>query len=297
MMDRDRAIANGPAVTTILMPGERARVDAAGMGVYRTVHRESLSDVLRDLRERRADAVVLSVSCCGTREAPLIATMVREFPRVPTVALLTEPAVRSPQTLITLGRSGVATLIDARDPAGWRELRQVLASDHLTRIRRVALARLRADLGVAPDDCWMFFEALFETPAQVTTVRSLSRRLGILPSTLMSRFFRAHLPAPKRYLAMARLVLAAELFGNPGLSVSGVANQLDYSSPQSFGRHVKSLLRMTAAEFRMRLSGERMLDLFRERLVLPYAATLAVFHPLVSTHEAMLGRRGGKATT
>ena len=104
---------------------------------------------------------------------------------------------------------------------------------------------------------------------------------------LSARAFRG-LPAPKRYLAFARLVRAARLFENPGLSIANVANHLDYSSPQSFGRHVRTLLRMTALEFRRRYDGEGMLHCFREQLVLPYAITLRRFRPLV-TQPSWLG--------
>jgi len=52
----------------------------------------------------------------------------------------------------------------------------------------------------------------------------------------MSRFHRAAIPSPKSYLAGMRLLHAAFLFQNPGLSVSDVAYRMDYSSPQSFGR-------------------------------------------------------------
>jgi AraC-like DNA-binding protein len=96
----------------------------------------------------------------------------------------------------------------------------------------------------------------------------------------MSRFFRAHLPAPKQYLAMARLVCAARLFENPGLSVALVANQLDYSSPQAFGRHVQGLMQISAAEFRERYDGDGMLQRFRDELVLPFVTLLRSFDPL-----------------
>jgi AraC-like DNA-binding protein len=97
----------------------------------------------------------------------------------------------------------------------------------------------------------------------------------------MSRFFRARVPAPKRYLAFARLIRAARLFENPGLSISDVANHLDYSSPQSFGRHVRTVLRITAGEFRCTYDGERMLDRFRRELIQPNVERLRVLHPLV----------------
>jgi AraC-like DNA-binding protein len=106
----------------------------------------------------------------------------------------------------------------------------------------------------------------------------------------MSRFFRAKLPAPKRYLAMARLVRAAQLFENPGLSVANVANRLDYSSPQSFGRHVRGLIRLTAVEFRQQFDGEGMLHQFRSELVLPYLVVFRNFSPF-STPLTRLNER------
>src|SRR3954463_5130997 len=104
--------------------------------------------------------------------------------------------------------------------------------------------------------------------------------MGVLSSALWSRFFRARLPAPKRYLAVARLVRAARLFENPGFSVANVSNHLDYSSPQSFGRHVRTLLHIPAVEFRDRFDGDAMLQYFRETLVQPYCPTLRRLRPL-----------------
>jgi AraC-like DNA-binding protein len=268
-----------PAVTTMLDPGERARVDAAGVGLYRTYHRESLDDVLRDLRERPIGAVLLSVARCMERDAARLATMVREFPRVPAVALLSQLEQQTPRAVLALGRSGVRTLVDVRQPTGWRELRTVLLEGRADDIQRLALAALATDLPDAHDECRRFFETLFR-PGSIATVRVLARALGILPSTMMSRFFRARLPAPKRYLAMARLVRAARLLENAGLSVANVSNHLDYSSPQSFGRHVRTMLGLTAVEFRQRYDGEGMLRRFREDLVIPHVAVLRRFTPL-----------------
>src|SRR5688572_10433479 len=203
-------------VTTILTPAERIRVDAAGEGLYRSIHRDSVDDVMRDVREARAAAIVLSVSYCERLSAEPVATMVREFPRVPTLALLTELGPRTPQTLLSLGTSGVRRLIDVRDASGWRVLRTALTDECGNSVQRQALQQLSRDLEGASDDCWRFFQALFLCAPRVCTVRKLAEELRILPSTLMSRFFRAGLPAPKRYLAMARLVRAAHLFENRG---------------------------------------------------------------------------------
>jgi AraC-like DNA-binding protein len=267
----------------MLLPDERLRVDAAGEGLYRTLHRDSIEDVIRDLREQRVSAVLVSVTRCSTADdVGRVARLVRDFPRVPAVALLTQLEPATPRAVLSLGQCGVRALVDVRQPAGWRELRDVLIADRSGDIERLALAQLSLDLAGAPDDCWRFFEALFRSTLRTTTIRALALRLDVVPSTLMSRFFRARLPAPKRYLAMARLTQAARIFENPGLSVANVSNHMEYSSPQSFGRHVRTIMRMTAVEFRQRYDGEGMLQRFREELVLPFLDTLRHFAPLTT---------------
>lgn len=269
-----------PRITTVLTPDERLRVDAAGEGIYRAWHRDSLNDALRDLRDNRAAAVLVSIARCDEHDLPSVARVVREFPRVPAVALLSNLSPQTAQTVLVLGRCGVRTLVDVREPRGWQQLRSVLLHDQATEIHRVALARVAEDLADAPAGCHRFFRALFEEGSETRTIQELSTALGVIPSTLMSRFVRAALPAPKFYLSMARLVCAARMFENPGLSVTLVANELDYSSPQAFGRHLRSVLRMTALEFREKYDGEGMLQRFRDELVLPHLLRLRVFDPL-----------------
>src|SRR4030095_12976204 len=73
-----------------------------------------------------------------------------------------------------------------------------------------------------------------------------------------------------------------QLVDNPGLSVANVANRLEYSSPQSFGRHVRGLIQLTAVEFRQKYDGEGMLQRFSEHLVRPHCFTLRGFSPLTT---------------
>lgn len=268
-------------ISTILTTEERLRVDAAGQGLYSATHRDSVEDVLRDLKSRPVTAVLVSVSRCQLKEAPRVARLVREFPNIPAVALLTDIQGTTAQTVLTLGQCGIRTLVDVRQPSGWRELRNVITSDRAHGLQKRIAEIIAQDLGKAPEDCQRFFLTLFLCSTRICTVRMLSRVLDVLPSTLMSRFFRSRLPAPKRYLAMSRLVRAANLFENSGLSVANVANQLDYSSPQSFGRHIRSLLHITAVEFRDRYTGESMFQRFREELIIPYLPVLGKFSPLV----------------
>jgi AraC-like DNA-binding protein len=278
-MSSDAKRSNRTPVSTILTPLERSRVDAAAQGLCDALHRESLDEILSDLREQKASLVLISVTRYGSQSLGRVAAMVREFPRVPTVALLTETQNSTPHVTLALGQLGIRTLVDARMPAGWQTLRNILATQGSSDLQRSALNQISLDLPGVSDDCWRFIELLFEPSPKISTVRQLARHLNILPSTLMSRFFRAKLPAPKRYLSLARLIRAARLFENPGLSVARVANHLDYSSPQSFGRHVRTVMKMSPVKFRSTYDGQGMLQLFRTELILPYADVLTTFRP------------------
>ena len=198
----------------------------------------------------------------------------REFPRVPTVALLTSVDRSAPQTMLSLGSTGVRQLVDVRDADGWRELRNYLLTTRAEDIQREALGQLAIDLAGVSHDCWRFFEALFLVAGArldgASAVSAARRAAEHADEPLLPR----KLPAPKRYLAMARLVRAARLFENPGFSVANIANHMDYSSPQSFGRHVRMLLDMTALQLRDHYDGRGMFEHFRATLVLPHLERL-----------------------
>ncbi|GLC24581.1 hypothetical protein rosag_10940 [Roseisolibacter agri] len=270
-------------VVTLLTPDERLRVQAVGLGAFEAVHRDAMEDVVHELRGRSCAAVVVStaqVARSGRATAARVGDVVRGFPRVPVVALVADAGPGVPQVLLALGRAGVRCLVDARQADGWQSLRDVLGSDPARQVGREALARLAPDLEGACEGCQRFFGALFEVPPEPVTVQMLARRLGVRPTTLMSRFARAGLPSPKRYLAYARLARAARLLENRSATLAAAADQLEYSSAQSFGRHVRMLLGIGAAQFRREYDAERMLARFRDELVAPHAARLRRFAPL-----------------
>jgi hypothetical protein len=281
-------------VSTMLTAPERSRVDAAGTGAYDVVHRDSIEEVVGDVRARRARAVVVSVACCQppdiARLEGRIATIVRDFPRVTALALLSEPTTNAPSALLLLGRSGIRTLVDARRPDGWRVLRDALTERSAigTDIVSSAVAQLTTDLYDVPADCRRFFLALFPASETLTTVAQLGRALDVLPSTLISRFARCGLPSPKIYLSWARFVCAAALFEDPGVSLSAGATALEYSSPQAFSRHLQLHLRLTVSAFRRTYNGATMLERFRHDLVLRHLASLRTFRPVMGART-----RGG----
>jgi AraC-like DNA-binding protein len=266
-------------VCTVLPPPERPRVDAAGDGCFTALHANSFRDAVRAARRKRVDALVLSVHSCRGEELPAVARFVREFPAIPAVALVSRHDREATETLLKLGATGVRTAVDCTEAAGWRRLRDLLGHPASPVAARI-LARLVPALGDTGGDVRVFFEALARLAPVLSTVRGLARHLRIPPSTLMSRFYRAGLPSPKTYLAGMRLLHAAYLFLNPGLSAGDVAYRLDYSSPQSFGRHLQAMLGVTAGEFRRRFPFDVSLERYVDLLITPYRETLRAFTPL-----------------
>ena len=268
-----------PTIATVLLPVERARVDAAGSGCFSVVHRDSIPDAVRIVRERPVDAVLVSVHRCGPEQVEVLGHLVREFPGIPTVALLSQHDASATEMLLRLGASGVRQVVDVTSPTGWSRLRQVVGQPATRAVARIQGPILEV-LAEAPPDTRLFMEAVIRLAPDTPTVTTLAQRLFVRPSTLMSRFARAGLPSPKNYLAAIRLLHAAYLFETVGLSVADVAYRLEYSSPQSFGRHLRAILGVTAIEFRRRFPFPIALQRFVDLMMVPYLVGWRTFHPL-----------------
>jgi AraC-like DNA-binding protein len=283
------AVADLPSATVaaVLLPGERPRVDAAGNGCFAVVHRDSVPEAVRTVRERAVDAVLVSVHRCPPEQVEAVSHLVREFPGIPTVALVSQHDPGATETLLRLGASGVRQVVDVTSPAGWNRLRLVVGQPATRAVARIQ-APILAALGDAPPDARLFLEALIRLAPDTPTVTALAERLYVRPSTLMSRFARAGLPSPKNYLAAVRLLHAAYLFQTAGLSVADVAYRLEYSSPQSFGRHLRAMLGITAVEFRRRFPFPVALERFVELMIDPYRDIWRAFHPVALSRQAGL---------
>jgi AraC-like DNA-binding protein len=273
--------AGNLTVAAVLTPGERQRVDAAGNGIFAVVHRDSVPDAVRVVRERAVDAVLVSVHRCVPEQIAAVGRLVRDFPGIPTVALVSQHNAGATEMLLRLGASGVRQVVDVTVPAGWAQLRQVVGQPATRAVARIQGPILEA-LGEAPRDARLFVEVMVRLAPETPTVRKLSERLHVRPSTLMSRFSRAGLPSPKNYLAAVRLLHAAHLFEAGGLSVADVSYRLEYSSPQSFGRHLRTMLGITSSEFRQRFPFPLALDRFIALMLMPYRKTWEEFHPLAA---------------
>ena len=214
------ALAELPSATVaaVLLPGERPRVDAWPETVcFAVVHRDSVPEAVRTVRERPVDAVLVSVHRCPPEQ------VVVGEPSGPGVPRYSH------------GRPGVAArsgrhrnAAPARrlgcPPGGGRHLAGGMesAAARGRAARHAAVARIQAPimgaLSDAPPDARLFLEALIRLAPETSTVTALAERHFVRPSTLMSRFARAGLPSPKNYLAAVRLLHAAYLFQATGLS-------------------------------------------------------------------------------
>jgi AraC-like DNA-binding protein len=273
--------AGSPTVATVLLPIERARVDAAGSGCFAVVHRDSIPDAVRIVRERPVDAVLVSVHRCSPEQVEALGHLVREFPGIPTVALVSQHDPTATEMLLRLGASGVRQVVDVTSPTGWSRLRHVVGQPATRAVARIQ-GPILDGLADTPPDARLFLEALIRLAPDTPTVSSLAQRLYVRPSTLMSRFARAGLPSPKNYLAAIRLLHAAYLFEAAGLSVADVSYRLEYSSPQSFGRHLRAMLGLTAVEFRRRFPFPLALTRFMEVMITPYIPIWRTFHPVAA---------------
>lgn len=268
-----------PTVAAVVAPAERASLDAASVGCFAVLHRSSLPEAVRTVRERSVDAVLLSVHQCAEARPDLVDQLVRGFPGVPTVALVTRHDATASETLLRLGATGVRQVVDVTVPAGWTRLRQLVAQPASSGAARI-LAPVLAALPDLTPDARFFLEVTIRLAPEVTAVRVLAVRLSIKPSTLMSRFARAGIPSPKTYLAAVRLLYASQYFEGEGRSVADVAYRLDCSSPQSFGRSLRAMLGITPGEFRRRFPFPTALARFLAQLVTPYQRAWSGFHPL-----------------
>ena len=268
-----------PTVAAVVTPAERASLDAASVGCFAVLHRNSVPEVVRAVRERAVDVVLISVHQCAQGRVDEVDQLVRSFPGIPTVALVTRHDAIASETLLRLGATGVRQVVDVTVPAGWNRLRQLVAEPATHGAARI-LAPVFASLPELPQDARVFLEVLIRLAPEMPAVRAVAVRFEIKPSTLMSRFARAGLPSPKTYLAAVRLLYAAQFFEGGGRSVADVAYRLDCSSPQSFGRTIRAMLGITPGEFRRRFPFPTALERFLAQLVLPYGRLWAGFHPL-----------------
>jgi AraC-like DNA-binding protein len=269
-------------LTTLATPRERQQIDAAAVDCVRATHRNSLAEVAKDFASASAEGAVISTRNITAESVSSVAGLVRGFPTRTVVGLIGETTdADAIAAALLFGRAGIQDIADIRNAQGWRAFRNVFnCANEPDAFMREALGRVLESIESTERSAGLtkFFRLVFSP--SVTSAKEVAVKLGVLPSTLMSRFFRAGLPSPKRYVAAARLVWAAYLGESNAMSVAAIANRLSASSPQSFHRSVRTLMKMSATEFRHEFTGAQMLEVFQSELITPHRAKLIGFDPL-----------------
>ena len=275
---RDRA-----TVVTMIAPALRSSIDGATENAFANVHVGSVREAAEAVQSHAARAILMSPTIVQNETLSDLARLVLKSPGVTPVAVIGTSETVPATQLLDLGACGVRQVVDLSARSGWDQLRGILDNTGGDASERI-LGSLLPMLADATDETKHFFATLVRVAPSFGTVRKVATVFRIAPSTLMSRFFRAKLPAPKAYLAMTRLLYASAFFETKSLSIVDVAHALEFSSPQSFGRHIRMLLGLTAGEFRREVSLDVGLRHFGDKLVLPFRETFKTFTPLGAIH-------------
>jgi AraC-like DNA-binding protein len=267
-------------VITVIEPELWSLIDVAGDSSFARVHATSVSEAIQSVRSYGAQAILVSPSIMRRHSVSEISKLVRGSPGVVSIAVLASEHQHSEDALLTLGACGVRRIVNLCDREGWNRLRS-LVEETGGETGTAILARILVALG-ENESVAHFFGELVRLAPRTPSVTALADRLGRHPSSFTSRFFRAGLPSPKMYLAMTRLAYAAAFLERPHVSVADTAARLGYSSPQSFGRHIRSTLGLTTGEYRREYPFDKALEHFVHRLVFPYLGALRAFAPLGS---------------
>ena len=245
----------------------------------RPIHLDSVSTAISVARKVPVRAVLLGPASIGPEASPAMATLASVCAGGVLIAVIGGWTPALAERLLAFGGSGIRDAVDLSRREGLNRLRTLLTREEWDLANRIAQTILPS-LEPATDEMRFFISHLIRTAPFVSSMKAVASELRVCNSSMNSRFFRAGLPSPKKYLAATRLVYAAGALETPGVSAVQAARRLHYSSPQSFGRHVREQLGVSASEFREKYSFEVMANHFTNRLLLRYRDTLRWFEPL-----------------
>ena len=245
----------------------------------RPIHLDSVSTAISVARRVPVRAVLLGPASIGPEASPAVAILASICAGGVLIAVIGGWTPTLAERLLAFGSSGIREAVDLSRREGLNRLRTLLAREEWDLANRIAQTILPS-LEPATAEMRFFISHLIRTAPFVSSMKVVASELRVCNSSMSSRFLRAGLPSPKKYLAATRLIYAAGVLEIPGVSAVQAARRLHYSSPQSFGRHVREQLGVSASEFREKYSFEVMANHFATRLVLRHRDTLRWFEPL-----------------
>ena len=135
-----------------------------------------------------------------------------------------------------------------------------------------------------------FFVQCFTASPHVSDVKRLS--VPHNANTFFTRFYRADLPSPKRYLTEARLVRVRDVWErHRDWRAPDVAHYMKYSSPNALHRYVRKNRGVALSEWYATTTAHGETVRYVETLVLPYVARLRAFDPFACEADAFRNTR------
>ena len=265
-------------VLTVVDSTMRSRLDAAVGAVVRPVHLDSVLAATTAANARPVRAVLVGPAAIDGDVSPRMARLVQACAGSALVVVVGSWTPGLPERLLAFGSYGVRNVVDVTRADELMRLRVILDRPEWDMSQRIA-EMILPSLAHATEEMRYFVNNLIRLAPSLCSVKSLAAQLGVHNATMASRFLRARLPTPKKYLATARLLYVAAALEAPRVSVAQAARRMNYSSPQSFARHVKEQLGVSAGEFRDEYSLELMVNYFINRLVFRHRDTLQSFAP------------------
>jgi AraC-like DNA-binding protein len=186
---------------------------------------------------------------------------------------------------VRLHNIGVHRLLHGSSPEKWAQLRGFLDGSDDADTRAFA-DLVRARYREQAPQVRAAIEAIVGAETTPETARDVARVLGVKGSSLTSHFFRARLTSVGRLLQGWWLLAARrEMARNPDASVLDVAEALGFSSPQAFGRTVRSVFRCSATAWFAQMDVAAV-----ERWVLAQCPNVAVAAPRLTLSRSMPAR-------
>src|SRR5262249_10944738 len=144
-------LARAATVATVILPHERSRLEAVGQGSFIALHRDSIEAAAVAVRQDLAEAGFLSLHRCGEAPLPPAARVVRGFPNIPAVALISRADAVAHERVLRLGAAGVRAVVDLSARGGYQRLRDLLREPVSPAVATI-MAALEEDLIDCPPD-------------------------------------------------------------------------------------------------------------------------------------------------
>src|SRR6202162_1533963 len=206
------------------------------------------------IRRKPVNVVVLDPSADGKLNVEAVAGLLKRYPSLPLIAYVTlhAPAFKA---IAQLGRLGLEDVVlhhfdDA--PERFRERVEQVQGNSLT--HRV-IEELNGSLRMLPRQLFVTIENLFQQPHRYTSALDLAIE-GVSIVSVYRNLDAAQLGSPKRLLIAAKVLRGFGYLRDPGYSVLDVSIKLGYKTARLFSHHWVSVLGLTPARARNRLTDD-----------------------------------------